>query len=129
MLAAARAQGYAKIACLGYCWGARASVLAAQAKLVDGFAVAHPSKCDTPDFAAISLPALFLLAETDGAFSQAQADASAADLRARGLPVTVKGPYPGTVHGFAARGDEDVPAIAFARKDALEAAVAFTLGL
>lgn len=128
-LAAVRALGYEKVACLGYCWGARASVLAGQARLVDGFAVAHPSKCEAADFASVSLPALFILAEVDNAFAQTTADAAIADLRARGFAVAVSGPHAGTVHGFAARGDEEVPAVAAARKAGIEAAVKFTLGL
>lgn len=129
VLTALRADGYKKLAGLGYCWGARASVLAGWAGLLDGVGVAHPSKCSESDFSKIAAPALFILAEADNAFSQEAADASIADLRARGFPVRVSGPHAGTVHGFAARGDETIPAIAAARAAGILAAVEFALSL
>ena len=129
VLAGLRSDGYQKIAGVGYCWGARAAVLAGSAGLLDGVGVAHPSRCAPADFARVSRPALFILAEADNAFSQDAADASIADLRARGFPVSVSGPHAGTVHGFAARGDEAVPAVAAARAAGIQAAVAFALSL
>lgn len=128
-LRGAREAGYAKVVTVGYCWGARASLLAGRSENVDGFAIAHPSRCAVPDFAGVAKPALFILAETDNAFSQADADAAVAGLRASGVRVVVNGPHAGTVHGFAARGDETVPAVAAARQSGIAAAVDFALSV
>ena len=67
-VAALRAKGYTRIGSIGYCFGARHSVLLARAKLIDCYAVAHPSFTSTPDYAGLEQPALFLCAETDQAF-------------------------------------------------------------
>ena len=125
----AREAGYSKVVTVGYCWGARASLLAGRAGGVDAFGIAHPSRCAVADFSGVAKPALFILAESDNAFSQADADAAVAGLRGSGVRVVVNGPHPGTVHGFAARGDETVPAIAAARQSAIAAAVDFALSV
>ena len=97
--------------------------------LGDGLAIAHPSKVGEAELAAVAVPALLCLAESDSAFPQAAADAAVATMRARGLRVAVSGPHAGTVHGFAARGDETVTAVAAARAAALQAVVEFALSL
>lgn len=136
-LPAVRARGpYLKLATYGYCWGARYALLPAQgaSPLVDGFAVAHPTKTTAADYEIANVPALFILAEIDGAFPKAVADEVTAAYAARSatnpaMKLVVKGPYAGTQHGFAARGDDRDPIVGAAKADANESAADFVLGL
>ena len=112
---------------IGFCWGARWSVLLAQnASKVDGFAIAHPSFVTTADIEKTAVPGIFLLAETDAAFPP---EAVAA---VRAMPrkdFEFRGPYTGTVHGFAGRGSDDDAAVVAARADATASAIAFLAGI
>ena len=115
---------------IGYCFGARYAVLLAQAVkgapgAVEAFAVAHPSFVTTSDIEAVRAPGLFLLAEVDSAFPEEAVAAARVAMAMTGLPHEFRGPYPGTVHGFAVRGSEDDPRVVAAREDALQGAIDF----
>lgn len=116
---AVRARGVAlgssgKLGAVGFCFGGRyACLLAHDAAAVDAFVAVHPSSLAVPgDVAPIAARGLFALAETDEAFSPAQARAAAALLAAREAPGAAGTPaarwrfseYAKMTHGFAVRG-------------------------
>ena len=70
-IALVKAAGKDRVMTLGFCWGARFALLAGGGGGADAWAVAHPTKTAPADYAAIAamgVPGLFLLAETDGMF-------------------------------------------------------------
>ena len=135
--AALRADGYGKMLAIGYCWGARGAQQATSgaAPLFDALAVAHPTRTGgAAEYLAARVPTLLLLAETDVAFPPETAAAVAEALRARAaaepaLKFAQLGPFAGTVHGFAARGDEADVVVGAARRAANDGAVDFLLAL
>lgn len=110
--------GVARIGVLGYCFGGRYTVLAGATPAVTAIATAHPSMVALPgDVEAVTVPALYMLSATDflmSAAQMAQLRALAADRNAR-VPTQVMD-FPGTVHGFAVRGDDAIPATRAARE-------------
>eukprot|EP01119_Soliformovum_irregulare_P017501 TRINITY_DN521_c0_g1_i1.p1 TRINITY_DN521_c0_g1~~TRINITY_DN521_c0_g1_i1.p1 ORF type:complete len:243 (+),score=82.10 TRINITY_DN521_c0_g1_i1:20-748(+) len=107
VIAQVRADGYEKIGTLGYCYGARAALLLAGEKKVDAYVVGHPTAVRVPEeIDSISVPGLFLLAETDFAFNEEAEKKTKEVLTAKSGVETQFIKYPGTQHGFAVRGDE-----------------------
>ncbi|KAJ3168091.1 hypothetical protein HK101_011680 [Irineochytrium annulatum] len=99
-----------KIGVVGYCFGGRYSILhgADSEPRVDAYANCHPSNVSVPkDFEALSSkkPGIFCLAAYDGNFSEATVKALKAIAEKKSLDIIFK-EYPGTTHGFAARGDD-----------------------
>ncbi len=130
VVAGARAAGAATVVVLGFCWGGRMAQLSAHPESacdVSAFVVCHPSKTGPDDYAGTSAPGLFILAESDSSFP-AEVVAATKE-RCAGKSFTFCGPYPGTSHGFAARGDDAVPAIAKARADFIAQTAKFVQGL
>lgn len=107
------------IIAIGFCWGGRYSLLASygETPIVDGFAVAHPSRTVAADYAHANTPGLFLLAETDSSFP-AEVVAEVKSL-CKDKDFTYCGPYPNTQHGYAVRGSDDDALVAAARTDSI----------
>jgi dienelactone hydrolase len=120
-------RGAHTIIAVGFCWGARYAMLGATGAppAVDAFAVAHPSRTTPEEYGATATPGLFLLAETDAMFMPPAVEAVRA-LGAAGHDFAFAGPYVGTNHGFAARGDDADPLQHAAREDVIAQIGAFT---
>jgi len=108
------------IASVGFCFGGRYSLLSSygDSPLVDGFVVAHPSRTVANDYIHANTPGLFLLAEIDSSFP-AEVVAEVKSL-CKDKDFTFCGPYPSTNHGYAIRGSDDDPLVAFARQDSIQ---------
>lgn len=88
-------------------------------------AIAHPAKLAIPtEIEAIKCPTLWICAETDGTFPEADRVATQEILQKRGMKATFK-LYPGTEHGFAVRGDDKNPVVREASHSALDEAIKF----
>ena len=112
---------YKAVFCIGYCYGVFSGYNLAVTGEVDALVACHPSFLKPEDAASYNRPVLFNCAEEDHAFTP----------ELRKTFETVAGPkgakfivYPGTTHGFAARGDASM---ADARKQAHDEAVKFFL--
>lgn len=122
-----RRSGVSKIVCQGYCWGGRYSTLMGASDHVDGFIVAHPAFVKVPkDIEALKpeKPGLFILAEKDHTFSPGDVAKTLSIVTQQKKHVTVN-EYPGTMHGFAVRGNMRDPVVMKARGEALQACVNF----
>ena len=120
--------GVKRIACVGYCWGGRYALLqAAKSGLIAAVSVAHPSFVSVPgDIDAIACPAQFILAEKDDVFPPSAVAATKEILGKKSASIASEfHSWPGTVHGFAVRGNEQDPVVAKARGEALERTAAF----
>jgi len=104
----------------GFCWGGRYSLLSSYGEIpiVDGFAVAHPSRTVANDYIHANTPGLFLLAETDSSFPAEVVEE--VKTLCKDKDFTFCGPYLSTQHGYAIRGSDEDPLIAFARQDSIE---------
>jgi len=116
-------EGIEKFGVQGYCYGAKAAVMLSQTAKVNCFAVAHPSTLKVPqDFDLISTPGLFLCADMDKQFPEPSRKQAEEILKNRGIKASFHF-YPGTVHGFAVRGNEHDERVVAAKKSAFEEAV------
>jgi len=118
--------GITKVGVQGYCYGGKIAVLlAGKSDKIDAFGVAHPSMLTVPaDIEAVQKPGLFCCAEIDSSFPQESRRQSEELLNKKGMPNKFVD-YKGMNHGFAIRGDCEVPEISTAAKDALQQAVSF----
>lgn len=110
---------YKKVAAIGFCYGAWA-VLRLGAKdepLIDCAAVAHPSLLEEKEIANIGVPVQFLAPEVDQMFTPELKEFTLKTLPTLNIPFNYDY-YPGLVHGFAVRGDQNDPK----QKDGLERA-------
>ena len=117
-----------RLAVMGFCWGGRFAVLAGggEPAAVDVVVAAHPSGVSAVDCGRMNAPpALFLCAEHDSVFPPATRAAAEAALRGRAVGAARFVVYPGTQHGFAARGNEGNEAERKAMDAAFADAVAF----
>ena len=117
-----------RLAVMGFCWGGRFAVLAGggEPAAVDVVVAAHPSGVSAVDCGRMNAPpALFLCAEHDSVFPPATRAAAEAALRGRAAGPARFVIYPGTQHGFAARGNEGNEAERKAMDAAFADAVAF----
>jgi hypothetical protein len=129
-----RAGDVTSAAVYGFCWGGRYALLAGGGGrgggLVTVAGAAHPSFTAVPaDIEALTVPTVFVLAESDDVFTPGDA-AKARGIMARKATGTPALPsefhhYPGTRHGFAVKGDETDPIVGAARAAAVEATAAF----
>ena len=112
-------EGVKVVIASGFCWGGRYSLLASygESPIVDGFAVAHPSRTVAADYASANTPGLFLLAETDSSFP-AEVVAEVKTL-CKEKDFTFCGPFPGTNHGYAIRGSDEDALVASARAESV----------
>lgn len=98
---------YKKTAAIGYCWGGWACFrLGADPSVIDAISMAHPSLVEETEIDNVKVPVQILAPEHDEMFRP--------DLKAYANKVipTIGVPYeyvyfPGLVHGFAAKGDEN----------------------
>lgn len=115
-----------KIAGIGFCWGARYTVLAAVAGKLEYLAIAHPSRIDVPKiFEDVRVPSLFLCAEVDTQFPYPTAIEATKEVYARNNVPHEFHVFLGTSHGFAIRGDENNEVHRKAKIDATAAAIKF----
>ena len=115
-----------RLAVMGFCWGGRFAVLAGggEPAAVDVVVAAHPSGVSAAECGRMNAPpALFLCAENDAVFPPATRGAAEAALRGRAAGPARFIVYPGTQHGFAARGNEGNAA----ERKAMDAAFADTV--
>jgi len=118
--------GIKKIGTTGYCFGGRVvALLAADNTLTDANVIAHPAKLAIPEeIEAIKTPTLWICAEIDQTFPPEVSHATEEVLKKRGMNATFKH-YPGTTHGFAARGDPKNEVVQKAMVSATEETVKF----
>jgi len=139
---------YQKIGGWGFCFGGRYAALAAANSFstnqdtesttnnttsnsnnyhgLDAYAVAHPSFISLDDFAHLTVPGLYLCAETDMQFPLNLAkEVETTLVEKQKVPHVVFKYYNGTTHGFTVRGNENDPIVVAARDDALDNAAQF----
>ena len=109
--------GVEKVGVVGFCWGGRYAILAAQSPFsgtegrgVDAAYVAHPSFCAIPrDFEDVCVPLSVALGEKDsylGVSEVRKIEEVMGRKRREGYEGEVV-VYEGQVHGFALRGDQE----------------------
>lgn len=109
--------GVEKVGVVGFCWGGRYAILAAQepfsgtaGKGVDAAYAAHPSLCAIPgDFEAVSVPLSVALGEKDSYLGMGEVrriEEVMGRKRGKGVEGEVV-VYEGQVHGFALRGGQE----------------------
>lgn len=123
--------GIKKVAVQGYCWGGKIAIkLAHEENVIDCFSSAHPGGLSLPlDIERIQKPACFILPEKDFELQSRQIQLIKEVLQMKSesnfsFPYTVRY-YPGMVHGFAVRGDENDLEVRNARKDAFDVSLHF----
>ncbi|KAJ7580257.1 Alpha/Beta hydrolase protein [Mycena floridula] len=106
----------AKYCAVGYCFGAPYAVeLAATDKLVAA-AFAHPSALSEEQFASVTKPLFLSCAETDRPFP-AEARRKAEDMLVAAKKQYCIQVFSGVSHGFAVRGNPDVPDERWAKEE------------
>ncbi|KAJ3318045.1 hypothetical protein HDV06_000857 [Boothiomyces sp. JEL0866] len=99
--------GKTEIGAIGYCWGGKYSLHFGQKGLKVAIG-AHPSRLEPDlDIAGIKVPTLLLLAEKDQSFEGETRTRTLELLKMNQVELAVE-EFPGTTHGFAVRGDEQV---------------------
>ncbi|OZJ03639.1 hypothetical protein BZG36_03926 [Bifiguratus adelaidae] len=116
--------GASSVGVIGYCWGGWGTLELGHTDLVKAVAVCHPSLLNMPrDVEALKQPALFLCAEKDQVFPQETSRKQAEEiLKPKDLEYKFVD-YPGTSHGFAARGNPNDEVVQKAYLDARQQAV------
>jgi len=119
--------GITKIAVQGYCWGGRIAVyLGQKPDVIDAFCAAHPGGLKLPaDFEAVVKPACFVLPEKDHQIKEKQIAIIREIMQKKEAFLSSVKDYPGMIHGFAVRGNENDETVKKARVDAFESALAF----
>jgi len=113
---------YTTIQTNGYCYGAPHTIALTESGLAIAAVICHPSCLEKSDTSRIKTPYLFNCAETDQTFTPEIRQHFETELKDR--PDVKFITYPGTEHGFAARGSE-TEEIRKQRTRALEESVAF----
>ena len=120
--------GANKIGVQGFCWGGKYSVLLGATDKVSCIIAAHPSGLTMPKHVIdIKQPALFLCAENDFVFSNANVAETKRILLEKDPENSNVKLYQGVKHGFTVRGDEKDPDVCAKRNDALDLSIAFFL--
>lgn len=106
---------YEKLGAVGYCFGGIVAVRFGATDLLDSIVVVHPGPVSLEQIRAIKLPAAWVCAEEDFSFGdklREEAEAVFAGREGENNWVDYEFTlYPGTVHGFGARPNLDVPEI------------------
>ncbi|KAM0747809.1 alpha/beta-hydrolase [Meredithblackwellia eburnea MCA 4105] len=119
---------HSSIAAMSFCWGAPAALHLSAKGLVECTGVAHPTETEVKHYTASEKPTLVLCAATDHMFPPVLRNKVEEAMEVRALEARIWSKfvlYPGTVHGFASRGDEKDDFTATAMADAKATAVAF----
>jgi dienelactone hydrolase len=124
-----REYGIQKIAVQGYCWGGRIAMKLAHSKEsgIDVISSAHPGGLRWPtDVTNIIQPSCFILPEKDPEVNahRIQFIRDFFKHSQPAIPHVIKY-YPGQMHGFAVRGDENNEEVRKARKDAFQISLSF----
>jgi len=107
-LAAIKELGMNKICAVGYCFGGKYSINLSAGK-VDAAVHCHPSLWSNAEVENIDRPTLLLAAEEDQQMKESHLKAWDEIFKKKSVPFEKK-MYPGTVHGFMARPDPNIPA-------------------
>jgi dienelactone hydrolase len=93
-----------------YCYGGKLCAMLSFEGLSDATALAHPSMLNKSDLNGLKTPTRFLLAEVDDQFTDDLLAYAKSATQKSGIPAefTV---YPGTCHGFAARGNLGIESV------------------
>ncbi|KAF4603375.1 AB hydrolase superfamily protein [Pleurotus pulmonarius] len=106
---------YEKLGAVGYCFGGMVAVRFGATDLLDSIVVVHPGPVSLEQIRAIKVPAAWVCAQEDFSFSdklREEAEAVFAGREGENSWVDYEFTlYPGTVHGFGARPNLDVPEI------------------
>ncbi|THU91291.1 alpha/beta-hydrolase [Dendrothele bispora CBS 962.96] len=114
----------AKYCAVGYCFGAPYALEFANKEGVAAVAFAHPSSLNEDHFRSVKTPLLMSCAETDSAFpleSRRRAEDILVELKAKYF-IQV---FSGVKHGFAVRGDPDVPDERWAKEESARGILAW----
>jgi len=117
-----KSQGINKIGAVGYCYGAKHSIVKLGKKEVDVVYVAHPSFVEESELEAIKGPLSIAAAETDSIFPAEKRHKSEEILQKTGQPYQIT-LYSGVEHGFSVRGDMKNPAVKFGKEQAFFQAI------
>jgi len=96
--------GVTKVTAEGFCWGGWFVAALAATDKVNAATVAHGSLMTIEAIEAIKQPTQFICAEEDAQWPQDFKDKVAKVIQDKDVPCSMK-TYPGTVHGFAVRGE------------------------
>ncbi|KAF4608198.1 hypothetical protein EYR40_000542 [Pleurotus pulmonarius] len=106
---------YEKLGAVGYCFGGVVAVRFGATDLLDSIVVVHPGPVSLEQIRAIKVPAAWVCAQEDFSFSdklREEAEAVFAGREGENSWVDYEFTlYPGTVHGFGARPNLDIPEI------------------
>lgn len=98
---------YPKVGAIGYCYGGWAVFqLGADTSLIDVISTGHPSLLTKEEIDAVKVPVQILAAEMDHTYTEELKAYSNKVIPTLGVPYEYVY-FPGLVHGFAARGDEN----------------------
>lgn len=98
---------YPKVGAIGYCYGGWAVFkLGADPSLVDAVSTGHPALLTKEEINAIKVPVQILSPETDQTYSEELKEHSNKVIPTLGVPYEYVY-FPGLVHGFATRGDQN----------------------
>jgi len=111
------------IQAVGYCYGTMGVLLLGKQGLASSGVCAHPTGFTTQNVNLVTIPLLFLCAETDFAFTPEIRQHWEKALKERGSPARFID-FPGTQHGFAVR-DDGSPNGVLQRQRALQETIAF----
>ncbi|KAI9206903.1 Alpha/Beta hydrolase protein [Polychytrium aggregatum] len=118
--------GIHKIGTQGFCFGGKYAGMLAGSTQIQASSIVHPSGVSVPtDIKNIAVPVQFIFAEHDPTFTPANQKETERILQGRPEIDSEINFYPGTVHGFACRGDEKDPVATTARREALAKSKAF----
>jgi dienelactone hydrolase len=104
-----------------YCFGGKLGAELNAKGLTDATVLAHPSLITKADIDALKTPSTFALSELDHAFDESMTEYVQKTLKDK-IPMEVV-TYPGTVHGFASRGDLSVESVRKGSEGAMVQAV------
>jgi len=101
---------YKKVGAIGYCYGGWACFrLAAKGEnLLDCVSIAHPSLLEKSEIDTLGVPAQIIAPETDSQLTPELKEYCNKVIPGLGIPYQYDY-YPGLVHGFAAKGDQNDP--------------------
>ncbi|KAF5369494.1 hypothetical protein D9758_002662 [Tetrapyrgos nigripes] len=118
---------YTRLGAVGYCFGGSMCVRFGGSGLLDSIVICHPGNFSQKDLDAISIPCSWACAEEDFTFSPETRANTEKCLKARQGKVNFVDyefkDYKGTVHGFAARPNLEIPEVKEGFEQAFEQTV------